>query len=588
MAHRNFDPHLLSLVHFDFPYFNEPYDGLADELGLFTLTRQGSPKLVGSQAPADAIVSNTPRFGYRCLQTDGSSSFIKATGAFTLSKSGTYEFSFWVRCTASATGNLLTLTGSSGTLLTISLNSSRQLTASSSNLALNISDGPTLELNTWTFIRAQLSPGTFTLLAGTSQAQAQTSSTNLTCTGLTLGGFTGQLDEFCFRTGLTTSIPTEPLQGYLKPSELGGFGTGKNGGVTLASNCVMNTSAYFSAQGGASNKFTLSGLTVGKFGTFSQGDEVMIINPDTGEYTFRTVRELTGSTLTLDSAPAGLNLNTNSTMFVQIPHFSTLIISANATVSPAKRTTSQAGGIVAFRVKGDCTINGKIITHGFGLPRTDYLQLTHSKLIDNFVCGSGGNIFITCGGTFTAGSSARLGATWSGELTGGSGGTRANGGNGGAGYGGGGGGDVDNSGTGGAGGVGGGGGGADGGTGGDAGSAGVRGNPLGQAGTGGGGAAHLGNSREVSAGGTQGINASALTATAASGGGGAGGNGGNVTDNGGISPACAGANLILVAKTLKADSAAISTGGQGGSCTSKNGAGGAGSGFCYIAAGRCA
>ncbi len=69
---------------------------------------------------------------------------------------------------------------------------------------------------------------------------------------------------------------------------------------------------------------------------------------------------------------------------------------------------------MAFRCKGDCTVNGSIITHGKGSSRSDLFQLTHSKMIDRFLFGSGGGIFITCGGHFTAPSTARIGATWSG------------------------------------------------------------------------------------------------------------------------------------------------------------------------------
>ena len=96
---------------------------------------------------------------------------------------------------------------------------------------------------------------------------------------------------------------------------------------------------------------------------------------------------------------------------IKIPNYNTLVINSGVTINPVS-------GIVAFRCKGDCTLNGSIITLGMGTARSDLFQMTHSKMIDRFLFGSGGGIFITCGGTFTAPNNARIGASWSGVGTG--------------------------------------------------------------------------------------------------------------------------------------------------------------------------
>ena len=239
-------------------------------------------------------------------------------------------------------------------------------------------------------------------------------------------------------------------------------------------------------------------------------------------------------------------------------------------MSPLK-WNGETGGIAAFRVKGNCIINGSIITHGLGMPRTDMLQLTHAGLIDTFLPGQGGGIFIVCGGTLTLASGSRLGAAWDGSAKGGSPVSKNKGGNGGAGYGGAGGSDSDNNGLGGRGGVGGGGGGGNNGTGSNAGTGGNTGGL---------------SSDKVSQGGTQGVTEGGISRAVsnthnASGGGGAGGSSAATTYYG-CGGSCAGANIVLIAKILNADAAAISTGGEGGNRT-KSSTGGAGTGFCYIA-----
>lgn len=387
-----------------------------------------------------------------------------------------------------------------------------------------------------------------------------------------IGGFHGQIDEFYIRDNFSTSFPAEPIQAVLRVSELGGFGDGSKGDVTLIASCIMNTSAKCTIGG---NALTISNTQTGFFGGFSPADEVMILNNETGAYEFRTIRSISGSIISLN---VRTTITGSDCQVITVPNFRSLTVNSGVTVTCAKFQNNN-GGVVIFRCLKDCTINGSIITLGLGRTRTDSMQLTHANLIDNFLPMSGGNIMIFCGGTFTASSSARLGATWDGSGAGGTPNARTKGGDGGAGYGGAGGSDVDNGGLGGKGGVGGAGGGGDGSYGGDAGGVGraiQSGFRTNTAGTG--GAAGQWTNHPAGQGGIQG-NPSLVLSSSSGGGGGAGGTGGNSNDGrGGYS----GANLILIAKTLKADASAISTGGEGGYSNAWSGGGG-GTGFCYIA-----
>ena len=580
MTYRKFNSHIKSIIHFDFPYYHEPGDGLSDELGLFTLARAGGAKLVGSEAPADAIVSGTPKFGYRCLQTDGNNSYVQGTGNITFTQTGSYEVSMWVRAAASTQGNILQLLNGSTVLFSAVLTSTLNISCTSSTLGLSLTSEQTLSLNAWTFLRFQFYAGGFTVKVGDNPSSAEgLTSAPLNVTAIRLGGLTGQIDEVILRDTLTDTIPAAPVQARIDVAELGGFGTGSLGNVTISSLCVVSSCAYFSAVDPVQKyrSYIISGYSAGKFGGFKMGDEVLIINPASGEYEFNYVNSYAQNIITLAKDLSQTPV-WGVTMIVQVPHFNTLTVNAETAITATQRTASVAGGIIVFRVRGNCTVNGFITSHGFGMPRTDSLQMTHSKLIDNFIQGSGGGIFIACGGTFTATSSARIGATWDGSAKGGVPVNLKDGGDGGAGYGGAGGGDYDQSvGIGGAGGVGGGGGGGNGAAGLAAGS-----NKTNHtASTGGSGISY--NSAD-STGGTQGvtIGGNAQGNTEATGGGGAGGDSCAPDNRWPTLHGLAGANLILIAKTLKVDAAAISTGGHGG-FSSKAASGGGGTGFCYIA-----
>ena len=570
MTYRHFDPHIISLLHFDYPYYAEPNDGLNDEILGTIWSRSGNIKLAGSEISADAIISGTPKFGYRCLHSETSNDYITAgTNAFSMSSSGSYEVFCYVRPAASQSGNIFTLYSSSTQVLAVALTNDLKISVNVPGWDLSFSSTASLTLNTWHSLAVRFSPSQIAVIIdGTAETHTLSSRTAVSSTQCRLGGINGQIDEFMFRDSFSTSLPTQPVQAVLNVSELGGFSNipVTLGDTTLTSSCVINSYASCVINSDKS-LLTLSNISTGIFGGLQDHREIMLLNNETGDYEFRELRSVTGTSAKL-AAPA--SISGNNLQIISVPQFTSLTIPENVTVSPLAFANNR-GGVVVFRVKNNCTINGKIITLGLGRTRTDTLQLTHAKLIDTFLPGSGGGIMIFCGGTLTIPSTARLGASWDGSGKGGTPNAQAKGNPGGAGYGGAGGSDYDNGGIGGTGGVGGGGGGGNNGTGGNAGTGSTTGGRSGYT---------------ASSGGTQGITSGGNSSDASSahtdtGGAGAGGSSGRTMPYN-AAGASSGASIVIIAKTLKADMSAISTGGEGGNATSYA-AGGGGTGFCYIA-----
>ena len=575
MSYRHFDQHILSLLHFDYPYYAEPNDGLNDEILGTVWARSGNLKLAGSEIPADTIINGTPKFGYRCLYSQAVNDYAYAINdIFTLDASSSYEVSCYVRPAASQSGNIFALFNNDSQTLALTLNNNLTLSANCPAWNLNLTSSQTLMLNTWHSIALRISPSQCSIIIDGTSDHTDITRTPLTASSCRLGGFNGFIDEFMFRDSFSTSLPSQPVQAVLNASELGGFSNGSvmYGHTTLTYDCTINS--YASCTVGSDKSYiTLSNVSTGIFGGLQDYREIMILNNETGDYEFRELRSVTGNSAKVVTP---VTISGNELQVISVPHFLSLTIPENVTVSPAAFSNGR-GGVVIFRVKGDCTINGKIITSGLGRTRTDNMQLTHAKLIDNFLLTSGGNTMIFCGGTFTASSTARIGASWSGGGKGGAPVYRGNGEPGGAGYGGAGGSDVDTSVTGGNGGVGGGGGGADG-AGGALGSG--HGCDAGQP------AGHTGGNLTTSAsvisqnnyGGTQGVTAGG--AGVLGGGGGAGGIGTGSTGR----TVPAGANVVIITKTLCVDKEAVSTGGSSGLAENSGyQCGGGGTGFCFIA-----
>ena len=564
-----------ALFHFDYPYIHENGDALMDEVSASheIFIKNGNVKFAGHET-AEMISSVAPKFGYRCPYFEAAGDFLSTShdNIIKLLKTGDCEIDFWLYHEASSSGNIISLKDTSGNVILA-------LTDTNNSIKFTNSEGTySINNNAWSFIRLTLSNNRITLFVNNSQKiYANLPSLDNLAT-FNIGSFKGYIDELLFRKGLgDNSIIDEPVQGILDINLVGQFGNSKHGNVTINSNAQINSYGAISAANGT--VLTINGWNSGKYGV-NVGDEVLIHvtlsknnNYDlTGLYSFRRIKSISGSSYTLDSTVSEFDLAyALANYYVQaitVPNFKNFTLESNATITPA--SWDEKGGIVAFRTSQDCTIKGKIFTHGYGPARTDLLQMTHSTLIDRFVINRGGGIFIACGGTFLSYSDARLGASWDGALSGGIPVKKNSGGHGGAGYGGAGASESEGSALGGYGGVGGGGGGGDG----------YNGTSAGDFDTGGMGCNN--NKNSFSNGGTQGKTPGAISSSTnhASGGGGALGNASDLST--GIKGGYSGACLILIADTLHADASSISTGGEGGYQT-KHASGGGGTGLCYIA-----
>lgn len=655
MSKRKFGA-IKSLLHFDYPYFNEPGDGLGDEVGLETWSKEANAALYGAQIPRAG--TQAPKFGYRCLYARGAVIGTNNTGIWNLNSSNEYEIEMFIYPKTHGGTRYLFRLESSELLLLLDLTSSGLLRVRASAWGVVDLTGTTIpSTKVWHHILLRVSGKKLTLfLDGAEEISAELPE-NITIepTSAKIGYFSSTsyvfyVDEFVFRHAAgkgAPTVPTEPYNGVLDISKVGGFGNGADGSLTTTANVQLNSRCNITAVTD-SKTFTVDNWNNGSY-TATIGREVMIHlcignNPLLGCYTFARIANIESNVITLDREITTENGDDFSlsdelrrsyqVQVITVPNFTSLTVSAGKTVTPC------VGGVVAFRCRGDCTINGNIITYGNGITRNDTMQVTHSKLIEHFLYSGGGGIFIACGGTFIAPSTARLGATWSGA--GESGGAAGYGGNGG---------NVNPSASvsawGGAGGVGGGGGGAacsstsssalasGGAAGSTGGSATVGGGGGGCGGNGGTGSSFVGGSGGGGQGGSCGSNGSskAVSGNAAigdqytvqvhgvhggdarqwdtnsssntsytlyysgAGGGAPGGNGGKgqsfksaSTDAFSHAGGTAGASIILICNKLNVDNTALSTGGGAGQTrnfqsgyTKIGGSGGGGTGFCYIA-----
>ena len=222
-------------------------------------------------------------------------------------------------------------------------------------------------------------------------------------------------DEFALRSPVPAlSVPSQPYQGALDLTRIGGFGNGNDGTFTLTSgSCYSN--AYGTVTGAAGVSFTVDSWhkpTTCMGSKPNAGDELMFlvrkksggINGLQGLYAFRFITGIQGTSFTIDS-PITEEFDmseavSNYTVTAhKIPHFSSVNISGGSLL--------MYNHVAAFRCTGNATINGAVYSSSVA-QRIDDFDLSHSDLPDRMI-PSMGNILFFCGGTFTAGTNARLG-----------------------------------------------------------------------------------------------------------------------------------------------------------------------------------
>ncbi len=578
VATRKFNRHIKSLMHFDYPYYDEPGDGMRDEIGVLNWTNEGNAIFVGAEVPAAQIVAGTPKFGYRCLQTSAASDYLEApvTGNYLDIKSAkSYEIEFFIRKTNASAGNIVNLLDSNDTsLFTVSTDASNNILVTSSAMSIAGTSSTALTLSTWTHVRVRINQGAAYIFINGVSAYSGTCSLSVSDVAkIRLGGFIGQLDEFMIRNAVSNdNVPEVPYKGHIDLYGMGG--NGRQGRLILNINGTNKlNSVYNVASVISSSKFTITGFNVsdGIHGSIEVGDELMLLKrqanreaitgTDTGLYAFRKIIDITGTTITLNSPITEFTFEQNDTYNLYaclVPNYTSVNIASGVTVIPSGTVFP-----IVFRSQGDVTINGNLLSSGYSDVRNDIFQMTHNHLPERFIMGSGGGVIILSEGTVTISDSARLGASWSGSGTYGTGGPSTSpyvGGNAGSGYGGGG-----------------------------------SSYPYGSSQRGSGGAGGVGYGGECyHYGNNSGRN------------GGRPGSyvrpdiswfpqGSNPAKRGNSAPLCidwcvplanSGANVMIICRQLSASMDAISTGGSGGKYTTSGGGAistGAGTGMCYLA-----
>ena len=465
---RKYSRHIKSLMHFDYPYFAEAGDGCRDEIKKLSWSVEGEAIFVGTQipvAPNNTLTAGTPKFGWRCLQTAADTDYIKSAvtgGYLDINTAKAFEFECFVRKTASSAGRIFSMHDSNdANVFQIGTDASDMITVTSSVLSLNAVSTSGLQLSDWQHVRVRINEGALEVYIAGIQVYTGTVSGSVTdVSEVRLGGFPGQIDEFMLKDMVgEDTVPTEPYRGKINIYGVGG--DGHNGILNLQTGTNYINTTYMIQAIQDKSTFTVKSLTqatnsVGLHGQAQAGDELMIIKhqkvnqnlepSEQGKYAFVKVRSVTSTTFTLEEEVSGITFtNDELTNYaieaVLIPNYETVTIGSSAIVRPIYYSTYY-GGIVAFRCKGDVTIDGTVRTLSYGPDRYgDYYQMTHFDLPERFIVNHGGGVMILSEGKVSIADTAHVGGTWDGSKlagTGGSSGGYNSGGNGGSGYGGGG------------------------------------------------------------------------------------------------------------------------------------------------------
>lgn len=412
---RNFGE-VKSLLHFDYPYFNEPNDGLGDEIGIETWT-EGTTGIVfeGSEIPNEATFA--PKFGYRCVEMIGA--YVQCdneSGIWNLSSKRKYEIGMFLQITSTENDKgifSLMDTEKTNTIFNLSVLDGGILSFESSGFAVERISGTTvMSKDTWHYILMRISNKRINIyLDGNLEISTKLpSGIELTVGQVLIGDNTTiftYIDEFMFRHSADKGnpiVPAQPYNGYLDKETIGGFGSGSDGDVIINMNTQINSYGIISSIT-ASRSFSVISWSNGS-AIPDVGCEVMIHitapcstdsanYPFVGLYSFAKIAAIDGNYVVLDRDITTENgddftliswlLDTYYIQVITVPNYNSLTVNSGCTVSPLSWSTATGGGIVAFRCKNDCTINGSIITLGKGAIRYDFHQMTHSKLVDRFL-----------------------------------------------------------------------------------------------------------------------------------------------------------------------------------------------------------
>ena len=407
-----------SLLHFDFPHANANDSGLKDETGLETWTRSGSAMFASKYQPSDFSASNAPKFGYRCLYTKSANDFIQSTNNNASFSTDKFDTEIFICPQSSTAGNILAFMNGNSESLALSLTSSRALKVSSSSWSLASESSFIVPLNSWHHVRLQVSGTMLKVFADGAQViGVNVPGGKLPVTGLRIGGAHSFFDEFVYRDNIQNAfVPTQPAQGVLDLTKIGGFGTGADGEFYgNASDMTLNTHGRIQTLSGV-NASVNSWFTANHAAkSLSPGDEVMFfaINHTgsyaldiRGLYAFRRVISSDGNNFIIDS-PLVTEFGRSDFVYndylyaFRVPNFSNVTVTGHNLYA--------LNQLIAFRCTGNVTFQNagtkpSTTTH----TRNDDYDLSHSDLPDRMI-SSQGNLIVVCGGTFTADSSTHLG-----------------------------------------------------------------------------------------------------------------------------------------------------------------------------------
>lgn len=435
-SRRLFDSSIKSVLHFDFPHANARIPGLHDEVGLESWNKAGNACFVSRFKPADITATNAPKFGYRSLCTQSASDYVYSTGnsgIFSFTSSVAFNLEIWTCLQSSTAGNIFAFMNGSAELFTVSVTAERKIKVVCSTLSINFTTSDTLPLNDWAHVRVGFSRGNgyvTVFINGTQCGEAYFTEQPIAVTSLRIGGANAYFDEFIFRhNNGGHSVTSSPVQGSFDIAKAGGYGTGADGELSITSGTkTLNICAIVKSASGSTVKIADFQGTGAVFPSINPGDEVLfLVMPKSkgvdslaGLYAFRRVVDCSSGSLTLDSPVSDeFNmsdaLNSYKVTVHRVPNLSGLTLAANASLRP------DFYRVLTFRCTGNVTWHGKTALTSITGRTLDNWDLCHSDLPDRMIYSSH-NIFITCGGTFTADSSARIGGNSSLTRKGGYGG----------------------------------------------------------------------------------------------------------------------------------------------------------------------
>lgn len=440
-----------ALLHFDYPYHGHPYSGLREEVRSTVWNKSHTDILfAGNELPNDLQNASVPKFGYRCPYFNSNKMITKPTSVdqrWEIDTTKSYEIEFFIKESShesfspGAFIQLLDNMGGRVIAAEVIYNGKIRITGSifngisSPNVYFLDSNSTSAIFSNFVHFLIRIHNKKVQLFFnGVLDSEKEITVDKIYNSHHTYiggGNYRCFIDEFVFRSDIKNVIdpvvPTKPYNAEVKLDSLYGFGSGRDGNVTISpsgtdiEDKVINSYyavKYISNEDKKtvtihSNTYSILSPITGKV---KPGDEVMIHvayttslvqdenkNP-LGRYAIRKV-------VSVDESPVEpiivldhpiLNefdvqaVNSNSNYRVQlitIPNYNNLTVESKVNLTPAKwDQNKQLGGLLAFKCRNKALIKGNLLSTGYGPKRIDRLHLVHNDMIHRFILT--GNVFV--------------------------------------------------------------------------------------------------------------------------------------------------------------------------------------------------